>query len=59
MQYGDEERAIQIAERCYKKCVDDGKEKPSEMWPACMVQRLVGEIQGKLHTKEDKFGTES
>ncbi len=42
------EKAIQIAERCCKKCVDDGKDKPSEMWPACMVQRLVEEIQQKV-----------
>ena len=48
MQYGNEEKAIQIAERCYKKCVDDGKKKPSEMCPACMVQRLVEEIQLKI-----------
>lgn len=48
VQYGDEKKAIQIAERCCKKCVDDGKEKPSEMWPGCMVQRLVREIQSKL-----------
>lgn len=48
VQYGDEEKAVQIAERCYKKCVDDGKATPSEMWPACMVQRLVEEIQEKV-----------
>ncbi|WP_277239284.1 RloB family protein [Merdimonas faecis] len=44
MQFGDEKKAIQIAERCYRKCVNDGKIKPSEMWPACTVQRLVEEI---------------
>lgn len=48
VQYGDEEKAVQIAERCYRKCVDDGKETPSEMWPACKVQRLVAEIQQKV-----------
>lgn len=48
VQYGDEEKAIRIAERCYKKCVDDGKEKPSEMWPASTVQHLVKEIQEKI-----------
>ncbi len=47
-QYGNEEKAIQIAERCYKKCVNDGKAKPSEMWPACTVQRLVEEIHKKI-----------
>ena len=48
VQHGDEEKAIQVAERCYKKCVDDGKEKPSEMWPASTVQHLVKEIQEKI-----------
>ena len=48
VQHGDEGRAIQIAERCFKKCLDDGKIKPSEMWPACMVQKLVGEIKEKI-----------
>lgn len=47
LQHGDEEKAIQIAKRCYKKCIKDGKEKPSEMWPASMVQGLVEEIQRK------------
>lgn len=47
VQHGDEEKAIQIAKRCYKKCIEDGKEKPSEMWPASMVQGLVEEIQRK------------
>lgn len=50
VQHGDEEKAIQIAERCYKKCEDDGKEKPSEMWPASMVQRLVKEIREKIQS---------
>lgn len=48
VQYGDEEKAIQVAKRCYKKCIEDGKEKPSEMWPASMVQGLVEEIQYKI-----------
>ena len=52
MQYGDEEQAIQIAERCCKRCMDDGKEKPSDMWPACTVHRLVEEIQVKISTKQ-------
>lgn len=47
-QYGDEENAIQVARRCYKKCIEDGKEKPSEMWPASMVQGLVEEIKNKV-----------
>ena len=49
VQYGDEEKAFRIAEQCYKKCKEYGKENPSEMWPASMVQRLVEEIQKKLY----------
>ena len=49
VQHGDEEKAIQIAERYYKTCLDNEKKEPSEMWPACMVQRLVKEIQGKVN----------
>lgn len=48
VQYGDEEKAIQLAKRCYKKCIEDGKEKPSEMWPASMVQGLVEDIRYKM-----------
>lgn len=32
----------------FKRCVEDGKQKPSEMWPACRVHRLVEEIQEKV-----------
>lgn len=49
--FGDEGKAVQIAERCYKRCLDDGKKEPSEMWPACMVQRLVEEIREKVGRK--------
>jgi len=52
VQSGNEEKAIQIAERCCKKCVDAGKDKPSEMWPACMVQRLVKEIKEKISERQ-------
>ena len=48
VQNGDEEKAIQIAKRCYKKCMEDGKIKPSEMWPASIVQQLVKEIRTKV-----------
>lgn len=47
VQYGNFEQAVVLAERSLKKCVDDGKKLPSEMWPACMVQRLVAEIYNK------------
>ena len=48
VQYGDEEKAIEVAKRCYKKCLENGKKKPSEMLPVSMVYRLVGEIQRKI-----------
>lgn len=48
VQCGDEKKAILLAEKSYEKCVKDGEKKPSEMWPASTVQRLVGEIQRKV-----------
>lgn len=36
VQYGDEKKVIQITERCYKKCVDDGKKKPSGVYGAAV-----------------------
>ena len=48
VQLGDEKKVIQLAERCYKRCVEDGKRKPSEMRPACRVYRLVEEIIKKI-----------
>lgn len=48
LQYGDEEKAIKIAEQCHKKCKGDGKTIPSEMWPASRVYELVAEIRGKI-----------
>lgn len=51
VQYGDEEKAFRIAEQCYKKCKENGKEKPSEMCPASMVPRLVEEIMIKIGSR--------
>lgn len=48
VQYGDFERAAALADKSLKKCMDDGKKLPSQMWPASMVQRLVGEVLGKV-----------
>lgn len=53
VQCGNEEKAILIAEKCSKKCLDDGVKKPSEMWPACRVHQLVGEIRGKVNIGSD------
>lgn len=50
MQYGDFKQVVVLVERSLKKCMDDGKKLPSEMWPACMVQRLVAEIYNKCDT---------
>lgn len=47
VKYGDEKKAIQIAELSYKKILEEGRKKPSEMFPACTVQRLVREICDK------------
>ena len=44
---GNEEKAIQIAQRKLEQCEREGKKKPSEMCPATTVHRLVGEIRGK------------
>lgn len=53
LRHGDEEHAILLAEKVHKRCVEDGKKKPSEMCPASVVQRLVGEIQGKIGKYHD------
>ena len=48
VKYGDEEKAILTAKKCYKKCIADGKKYPSEMWPASMIYELVEEIRRKV-----------
>ncbi len=55
VQYGDEEKAFQIAKRCCQRwCTGDRKETPSEMCPVSMVQRLVEEIRRKVDSIADK-----
>lgn len=49
VQYGDEKKAIQIADRYYKKGIEDKKKNPSEMWPACKVHKVVDEIMKKIN----------
>lgn len=44
---GDEEKAIQIAQRKLEQCIREGKTKPSEMCPCTTVHELVGEIREK------------
>ncbi len=48
-QFGDSQNAVKLAERYLKKSTDNGKSRPSEMWPGCMVHRLVEEIQKKIY----------
>lgn len=45
--FGDEEKAIQIAETRLQGYLKDGIRKPSEMCPCTTVHRLVDEIQQK------------
>ncbi len=46
--FGDEEKAIQIAQQKLEQCIREGKIKPSEMCPCTTVHELVGEIKGKV-----------
>lgn len=48
VQYGDSENAVILAEQKWKKCIEDGKQLPSEMCPACKVYKLVDEIGKKI-----------
>lgn len=45
--FGDEEKAIQIAQQKLEQCIREGKTKPSKMCPCTTVHELVGEIKGK------------
>lgn len=45
--FGDESKAIQIAERQLQGLLRGGIEKPSEMCPCTTVYKLVNEIKGK------------
>lgn len=45
---GDEEKALQIAQRKYEQCVREGKTIPSQMCPCTTVYQLVGEIRQKV-----------
>ncbi len=47
-QYGDEARAIEIAENKLKQCLINSVTKPSKMCPATTVHRLVKEIKSKI-----------
>lgn len=45
--FGDEEKAIKLAEARYQQHIREGKNKPSEMCPCTTVYELVGEIRMK------------
>lgn len=45
--YGDEEKAITIAQRKLTQWLKDGCVKPSEMCPCTTVHELIGEIKSK------------
>ena len=47
-EYGNEERALVIAEQKYQQCMRDGKTHPSTMCPATRVYELVREIKSKV-----------
>lgn len=47
-EFGDEGRALKLAEEKYEQCLREGKQIPSDMVPATMVHELVGEIKRKV-----------
>ena len=47
-EYGDEDKALQIAAQKYEQCLRECKRIPSEMCPATTVHNLVGEIRRKV-----------
>ena len=51
--FGNEEKAIQIAQQKLEQCKREGKTKPSEMYPCTTVHELVDEIQKKHNKIED------
>lgn len=44
---GNEEKAIQIAQKKLEQCIREGKTKPSEMLPCTTVHKLISEIKTK------------
>ena len=48
--FGDEAKAIQIAENRLQEYLKDGIDKPSEMCPCTTLQHLVKEIHEKVNT---------
>lgn len=46
--YGDEKRAVEIAENRFMQYLNDGFIKPSEMCPCTTIQHLIDEIKSKI-----------
>lgn len=46
-EYGNEEKALRVADQKYKQQIREHKTVPSQMFPATTVHELVGEIRGK------------
>ena len=51
-EFGNEERALQIAYQKYMQRLREGKSIPSQMCPATTVHELVGEIRRKVNRSE-------
>lgn len=47
-EYGDEDKALQIAAQKHAQCLREDKTIPSQMCPATTVYELVKEIRGKV-----------
>lgn len=56
IRFGDEKRAIEIAEQKYKEHETDGQKekKPSEKYPCTTVHELVKEIKAKINDTKPK-----
>lgn len=50
-EYGNEIKALELAENKHKQCIRDGKKKYSEMVPCTTVYLLVNELNKKIEKK--------
>jgi hypothetical protein len=50
LQYGNEDDAIRLSERKFKQLLNEGKSKPSEMWPGNTVFELIRELNIKKNS---------
>ena len=47
-EYGEEDKAIEIAEKKLEQCIKNGKKKPSERCPATTMHTLIRDIKSKI-----------